>query len=96
MNTRNQLIKRRTYNDHIINIDEITELDADNNPSVIKNLCYIVMPNGETSVFNTSPYAHTDNIIDYAKQWIDLGCPLNKDKLGISQKWDEKNLRAAR
>ena len=41
MNTRTTLIKKRTFNDHMIRIEEIVEYDADGNPSVVINGCLV-------------------------------------------------------
>ena len=96
MNTRTTLIKKRTFNDHMIRIEEIVEYDADGNPSVVKNVCLVDKPNNETVIFNVSPYTHVSHIVGYAKEWIAIGCPENKDQFGFPQKWDAATLRAKR
>ena len=89
-------IRDENFNDHIIRVDEMTEHDANGNPTVVKNICFVTQPTGDNLIFNCSPYTHADMIVAYAKEWIGLGCPENKDELGIPQKWDANSLRAAR
>ena len=92
MKTTTETIRNETFENHIIAIDEIVEHDADGNPSVVKNMCFVIRPNGDSLVFNTSPYAHHDAIMEMAEVWISCDCPENKDEFGIPQKWDADSL----
>lgn len=86
-------IHQVNHNDYYICIDEIVEHDADGNPAVVKNICYVIKPNGDSVVFNTSPYQHHSNMLDLAMTWTDCDCPENSDEFGIPQKWDSVNLQ---
>ena len=92
MNTTTETIRDEFFEDHIIRVDELTELDMDGNIAVIKNMCFVVRPNGDSLIFNVSPYTHVEFIIEMAKTWIACDCPENKDKFGIPQKWDADSL----
>jgi len=92
MNTTTETIRDEFFEDHIIRVDELTELDMDGNIAVIKNMCFVVRPNGDSLIFNVSPYTHVEFIIEMAKTWIACDCPENKDELGIPQKWDADSL----
>ena len=81
--------------DATICIDEIVEHDADGNPAVIKNICYIVKPSSDSIVFHTSPYQSPLEILNLAKAWVELGCPENKDELGLPQEWHWENMTEA-
>jgi len=92
MNTTTETIRDEFFEDHIIRVDELTELDMDGNIAVIKNMCFVVRPNGDSLIFNVSPYTHVEFIIEMAKTWIACDCPENKDEFGIPQKWDADSL----
>ena len=92
MNTTTETIRNEPFDGHIIRVDELTELDMDGNIAVIKNICFVVRPNGDSLIFNVSPYTHHDFIMDMAKAWISLDCPENKDEFGIPQKWNADRL----
>jgi len=92
MNTTTETIRDEFFEDHIIRVDELTELDMDGNIAVIKNMCFVVRPNGDSLIFNVSPYTHVEFIIEMAKTWIACDCPENKDEFGIPQKWDAASL----
>ena len=65
-------IRDENFNDHTIRVDEMTEHDADGNPTVVKNICFVISPVGDSVVFNCSPYTHVDMVVAYAKEWIVL------------------------
>ena len=92
MNTTHETIREELFDGHRISVDELIEHDADGNPSVIKNVCIVIRPNGNSLVFNVSPYTHVEFIVDMAKTWIACDCPENKDEFGIPQKWDADSL----
>tara|TARA_Y100000310_G_C20590400_1_gene767685 strand:- start:74 stop:370 length:297 start_codon:yes stop_codon:yes gene_type:complete len=92
MNTKLENVRSEIFDGHRVRIDEMVEHDMDGNPSVVKNVCFVFRPNGTGLVFNVSPYAHHDAIMEMAEIWIACGCPENKDELGIPQKWDADSL----
>ena len=92
MNKTLENIRSEIFDGHRVRIDEMIEHDMDGNPSVVKNMCFVFRPNGTWLVFNVSPYAQHDAIMEMAEVWISLGCPENKDELGIPQKWDRDSL----
>ncbi len=92
MNTKLENIRSEIFDGHRVRIDEMVEHDMDGCPSVVKNICFVIRPNGNGLVFNVSPYAHHDAIMDMAKTWIACDCPENKDEFGIPQKWDADSL----
>ena len=92
MNTTHETIREELFDGHRISVDELIEHDADGNPSVVKNVCIVIRPNGNSLVFNVSPYAHHDGIMEMVEVWIACGCPENKDEFGIPQKWDRDSL----
>ena len=92
MNITKETIIDELFEKHFILVDELIEYDADGNASVIKNMCRVIRPNGDSLIFNVSPYIHPEFIVDMAKTWIACDCPENKDELGIPQKWDADSL----
>ena len=92
MNTITETIRDECFDGHTIRVDELTELNANGNIAVIKNMCFVVRPNGDSLIFNVSPFTHVEFIIDMAKAWIACDCPENKDEFGIPQKWDADSL----
>ena len=92
MNTTHETIREELFDGHLIRVDELTELNMDENIDSIKNMCFVIRPNGDSLIFNVSPFAHVEFIIDMAKAWISLDCPENKDEFGIPQKWDADSL----
>ena len=95
-NITTETIRDEFFEDHFIRVDELTELNMDGNIDSIKNVCWVIRPDGESRIFNVSPYTHADLIMGYAIEWILLGCPENKDEFGIPQKWDADSLRDLR
>ena len=93
MNVTTETIRDELFDGHLIRVDELIEHDADGNPSVVKNMCFVIRPNGDSLIFNVSPYAHVEHIMDMATIWIECDCPENKDEFGIPQKWDSDSLR---
>ena len=91
-NITTETIRDEFFEDHFIRVDELTELNMDGNIDSIKNMCFVVLPDGESRIFNVSPYTHVEFIIDMAKTWIACDCPEKKDEFGIPQKWDADSL----
>ena len=83
-----ELIRDEMIENHIVRVYEDVEYDMSGCPSVVKNICIVIRPNGDGLIFNVSPYAHHDAIMEMAEIWIACGCPENKDEFGIPQKWN--------
>ena len=92
MNTKLENIRSEIFDGHRVRIDEMVEHDMDGCPSVVKNICFVIRPNGNGLVFNVSPYTHHDAIMEMVEAWIALGCPEDKDEFGIPKKWDADSL----
>ena len=75
---------------HTIVIDRNIEIDFDGNESVAKHICYVITPNGDSGVFNVSPYTDADEIEVMAKVWVACGCPDIDNPL--QQKWTNNTL----
>lgn len=92
MHTVTETIRDESFEDHIIRVDEMIEYDMDGNPAVVKNICFVIRPNGDSMVFNVSPYTHAGMIVTMAQTWIACDCPMDCDEYGIARKWDSISL----
>ena len=97
MNTNNNKttdILNVMHNNHRILIDRHDEIDMDGNVAVRRLLCSVITPAHKALIFNVSPFTKITDMHAMVKVWIDCGCPLDTDSIGISRKWDKIHIQA--